>query len=76
MVALSRQQALFVLCHDDGPCADGKKHTPLIEGHCPACGFTPDMQSTCLDFYCPRDGSRLIKGVCPTCNQTFDTELD
>lgn len=37
-----------VLVHDDGPCANGKYNTPLVNGYCPVCGIHPDMQSTAI----------------------------
>lgn len=41
---------LWVLCHDDGACADGSRYTPLVDGICPVCKFAVDMQSTCLSL--------------------------
>lgn len=38
----------MILCHDDGPCADGNRHTPLKNGYCPVCKIHPDTQSTCF----------------------------
>lgn len=37
-----------VLVHDDGKCKNGNRHTVLVGGFCPACGFHPDTQSTAL----------------------------
>ena len=40
---------LMALVHDDGPCANGERHTPLDDdGRCPVCDFHPDMQSKCF----------------------------
>ena len=39
----------MILCHDDGPCSNGKDNTPLdATGKCPVCNIHPDMQSTCF----------------------------
>ena len=69
-----RPKAKWVMVHDDGPCADGKEDTILQGGRCPACGFSPDMQSTAFIFHCPTHNVKLDSNdTCPTCKVEFDT---
>lgn len=59
-------KAKMVLHHDDPPCT-----ARLDNGFCAKCKLTPDMQSTCLYFYCPHCDIRLKKLKCPQCGQVF-----
>ena len=60
-------KAKMVLHHDDPPCA-----ARLNNGYCTECKFVPDMQSTCLYFYCPSCDCHLKNLKCPRCGQTFE----
>ena len=52
--------------HNDPPCT-----ARLINGYCPECKFTPDMQSTCFHYYCLTCNVPLINLACPKCGQAF-----
>jgi len=70
------EKAKWVLVHDDGPCANGKLLTPLVDFKCPVCNISPDMQSTAFIFHCPTHGVRLNKDkTCPTCKKKFNTRV-
>jgi hypothetical protein len=60
-------KAEMVLHHDDPPC-DAR----LVDGYCPPCGFTPDMQSTAFHYYCPTCHTPLKKMKCRVCKKTFE----
>jgi hypothetical protein len=67
------EKAKWVLTHDDGFCANGKRNTPLNkQGHCPVCEFHPDTQSTAFILACPKDNTPLKNGHCYTCGSNFD----
>jgi len=52
-----------VVHHDDPPC--NARLTP--SGFCNECGIYPDMQSTCIYYYCPTCDCKLINKQCPKC---------
>jgi len=60
-----------VLHHDDPPC-----RARLVNGYCPKCNFTPDMQSICFWFYCPVCDIPLEKLKCPRCKKTFEFDKE
>ena len=62
----------LVLHHDDPPCTARLDE----DGTCPACGFVPDTQSTCLRYYCPACDCLLRNLACPQCGQTFSRPAD
>lgn len=49
-----------VLHHDDPPCSER-----LVDGYCPSCKCTPDMQSTALHNYCEKCEALAAKCSCP-----------
>ena len=55
-----------VLHHDDPPCT-----ARLKNGFCHECSLTPDMQSTCLYYYCPSCNIPLNSLMCPRCKKEF-----
>jgi len=61
------EEAKWVGHHDDPPCT-----ARLINGSCPVCDITPDMQSTTLYLYCPSCDLLLKDDLkCPKCGQIF-----
>jgi hypothetical protein len=62
-------KAKLELHHDDYPC------TNKLDGNfCHECQLTPDMQSTCFYYYCPKCNVKLKHMEYPLCNETFETE--
>ena len=63
---LPTEEAKWVAHHDDPSCT-----VRLVNGSCPICNITPDMQSTALYPYCPLCDIHLENLKCPKCGQTF-----
>ena len=61
-----RHEAKLVLHHDDSSCT-----ARLENGFCPKCNLRPDMQSTCIYYYCPACDLPLVGNVCPNCRNTY-----
>ncbi len=64
---VEEEEGVWVLHHDDPPC-----NSRLINGYCPVCNLTPDMQSTAFHLYCPNCNAILDDDhKCSKCGQTF-----
>ncbi|MDO8496816.1 MAG: hypothetical protein Q7S43_05195 [bacterium] len=60
-------KAEFVVFHDDPPCT-----ARLVNGSCPECKFTPDMQSLSGQYHCPNCHVELQRMICPRCLKKFE----